>query len=141
MFLAIMYRNPRNPPTGTAFRPLYININIKDIWGGVYPSPTPPQGGFPAPTRRCSIGYHSGPMWLRDRFSASFSHCFPASFFDRFWIDFGSQNRAKMDQKSKKIHHACKSAFDFVFYPFLDDFSVNLSDTGTTKIIKKPVVF
>ncbi len=45
--------------------------------------------------------------------------CFFASFLDRFLIDFGGQNRAKIDQKIMKIYQELDSQNKYIFDWFL----------------------
>ena len=59
--------------------------------GGPFPGPSTP---WPAGRWSLSLPL-PWPFW-----SLHLSHRFPTSFFDRFLVDFGPQNRSKIDPKS-----------------------------------------
>ena len=63
------------------------------------------------------------------------------SIWDPFWIDFGSQDGPKIDQKS--IHKLIKQIIDFVIYfeSIFEPFSTWYNMAEGTIVLEKPIQF
>ena len=113
----IFSANPTSPLGGVG---LAASSLSSTLWGEVYP--------FPYPFR-----------WASTPCSASVraSHW---RFLGRSGCSFLRIADPKSTKNLQKIDQPCKSDFDFVFYSFLDESSVNQSNTRTTKTRKNPLV-